>query len=124
MDGRKHPDDLDSTWLGHSIGRWEGDTLVIDTVGYNDKWWFDRRGHPHTEQLHTIERWTRKDMGHLENVVTIDDPGAYTKPFTVKFMATWTPGNELLEYICQENNQYGVQTLPGGLPAADTGGRR
>jgi hypothetical protein len=63
-------------------------------------------------------------MGHLENVVTIDDPGAYTKPFTVKFMATWTPGNELLEYICQENNQYGVQTLPGGLPAADTGGRR
>ena len=122
MDGRTHPpaDELDSTWLGHSIGRWEGDTLVIDTVGFNDKWWFDRRGHPHTEQLHTIERWTRKDLGHMENVVTIDDPGAYTKPFTVRFMATWTPGNELLEYICQENNQYGVETLPGGLPAADT----
>jgi len=122
MDGRKHPppDELDSTWLGHSIGRWEGDTLVIDTVGFNDKWWFDRRGHPHTKQLHTIERWTRKDLGHMENVVTIDDPGAYSKPFTVRFMATWTPGDELLEYICQENNQYGVETLPGGLPAADT----
>jgi hypothetical protein len=56
----------------------------------------------------------------MENLVTIDDPGAYTKPFTVRFMATWTPGDELLEYICQENNQYGVETLPGGLPAADT----
>jgi len=122
MDGRKHPpaDELDSTWLGHSIGSWDGDTLVIDSVGFNDKFWFDRRGHPHTEQLHIIERWTRKDMGHMENVVTIDDPGAYTKPFTMRFMATWTPGDELLEYICQENNQYGVETLPGGLPPADT----
>jgi hypothetical protein len=122
MDGRQHPpaDELDSTWLGHSIGRWEGDTLVIDTVGFNDRWWFDRRGHPHTEQLHTIERWTRKDLGHMENVVTIDDPGAYSKPFTVRFMATWTPGDELLEYICQENNQYGTETLPGGRPEADT----
>ena len=120
MDGRQHPKELDPTWLGHSIGKWEGDTLVIDTVGYNDKFWFDRRGHPHTEQLHTIERWTRKDQGHLENIVTIDDPGAYTKPFTVKFMATWTPGDELLEYICQENNQYGVVTLPGGLKPPDT----
>jgi len=119
MDGRKHPAELDPTWLGHSIGSWDGDTLVIDTVGYNDKFWFDRRGHPHTEQLHTIERWTRKDLGHMENVVTIEDPGAYTKPFTVKFMATYTPGDELLEYICQENNQYGIQTLPGGLKPPD-----
>ena len=113
MDGRKHPPDLDPTWYGHSIGSWEGDTLVIDTVGYNDKFWFDRRGHPHTEQLHTIERWTRKDMGHMENRVTIDDPGAYTKPFTMTFTATLSPPqDELLEYICQENNQYGVETLP------------
>src|SRR6266540_2220613 len=118
MDGRKHPEDPDLTWFGHSIGHWEKDTLVIDTVGFNDKFWFDRRGHPQTAQRHTIERWTRKDFGHLENQVTIDDPGAYTKPFTVKFMATWTPGDELLEYICQENNQYGVETLPGGLPPA------
>jgi hypothetical protein len=113
MDGRKHPAELDPTWYGHSIGSWQGDTLVIDTVGYNDKFWFDRRGHPHTEMLHTIERWTRKDMGHMENRVTIDDPGAYTKPFTMTFTATLSPpGDEILEYICQENNQYGIETLP------------
>ena len=63
MDGRKHPDDPDPTWYGHSVGHWEGDTLVIDTVGYNDKFWFDFRGHPHTEKLHTVERWTRKSLG-------------------------------------------------------------
>jgi hypothetical protein len=105
MDSRSHPKDLDPTWYGHSIGRWEGDTLVIDTVGFNDKFWFDFRGLPHTEQLHTIERWTRKDLGHLLNEVTIDDPGAYAKPFKATFTATLMPaGDELLEYICQENN--------------------
>jgi hypothetical protein len=108
MDGRKHPADLDPTWLGHSIGRWEGDTLVIDTVGFNDKFWFDRRGHPHTEQLHTIERWTRKDLGHLENQVTIDDPGAYSRPFTTTYTATLNDGDELMEYICSENNLFGI----------------
>ena len=108
MDGRKHPEDPDLTWFGHSIGTWEGDTLVIDTVGFNDKFWFDRRGHPHTEQLHTIERWTRKDFGHLENQVTIDDPGAYSRPFTTTYTATLDPAGELMEYICQENNLFGV----------------
>ena len=110
MDGRKHPAELDPTWFGHSIGRWEGkDTLVIDTVGFNDKFWFDRKGTPHTEQLHTIERWTRPNMGTLVNAVTIEDPGAYSKPFTVTFTARLqAPGDEIMEYICQENNQYGV----------------
>ena len=105
MDGRKHPEDPDPTWYGHSIGRWEGDTLVIDTVGFNDRFWFDFRGHPHTEKLHTIERWTRKDYGTLENKVTIDDPGAYSKPFTLTFAAKLRSGEELIEYICNENNQ-------------------
>jgi hypothetical protein len=104
VDGRKHPDDPDPTWYGHSIGRWEGDTLVVDTIGFNDKFWFDFRGHPHTEKLHTIERYTRTDLGHLENKVTIDDPGAYSRPFTVTFTARLRPGEELMEYICQENN--------------------
>lgn len=114
MDGRGHPAELDSTWLGHSIGHWEKDTLVIDTRGYNDKFWFDRRGHPHTEQLHTIERWTRLNLGQMENKFTLDDPGAYSRPITMTFMATASPPqDELLEYICQENNQYGIQTLPG-----------
>ena len=108
MDGREHPEFLDPTWFGHSIGSWDDDTLVIDTVGYNDKFWFDRRGHPHTEQLHTIERWTRIDLGHMVNEVTIDDPGAYSTIWKATFAATLLPGGELMEYICQENNQYGV----------------
>jgi len=105
MDGRKHPVDPDPTWYGHSIGWWDGDTLVIDTVGFNDKFWFDFRGHPHTEQLHTLERWTRKDFGTLVNEVTIDDPGAYSRPFTLRFTARLRPAEELMEYICQENEQ-------------------
>ena len=105
MDGRKHPDDPDPTWYGHSVGHYEGDTLVIDTIGFNDKFWFDFRGHPHTEKLHTIERYTRTDLGLLENKVTIDDPGAYSRPFTVAFTARLRPNEELMEYICQENNQ-------------------
>ena len=104
-DSRKHPADPDPTWYGHSVGAWDGDTLVVDTVGFNDKFWFDFRGHPHTEQLHTIERYTRKDLGTLENKVTIDDPGAYSKPFTLTFTASLRPNEDLMEYICQENNQ-------------------
>ncbi len=120
LDGRKHPpiEQLDPTWYGHSIGWWEKDTLVIDTIGFNDKFWFDRRGTPHTEQLHIVERWTRKTMGTMENQVTIEDPGTFTKPFTLTFTARLSPpGDELLEYICQENNQYGQQTIPGFNPA-------
>jgi hypothetical protein len=105
MDGRAHPDDLEATWYGHSVGHWEGDTLVIDTVGFNDRFWFDFKGHPHTTQLHTVERYTRTSMGKLENVTTITDPGAYEKPFTIKFTATLRPGWDLMEYICNENNQ-------------------
>jgi hypothetical protein len=105
MDGRGHPDDLEPTWYGHSIGHWEGDTLVVETVGFNDLFWFDFVGHPHTTQLRTVERYTRTDEGTLENVTTIYDPGAYEKPFTVKFNATLRPGEDLMEYICNENNQ-------------------
>jgi hypothetical protein len=112
MDGRKHPEDPSPTWYGHSIGRWEGDTLVVDTVGLNDKFWLDRPGTPHTEQLHLIERWTRTDYNTLRRVVTIDDPGTFTRPFDIEFTARLgTPESEILEYFCVENNQYG---LPSG----------
>jgi hypothetical protein len=122
MDGRRHPQDLDPTWYGHSIGRWDGATLVIDTVGYNDKFWFDFLGHPHTEQLHTVERWTRTNMGTLVTETTIDDPGAYSKPFTVTFTANLMPlEHELMEYICNENNQSPAE-LSG--PAIPPGGPR
>jgi hypothetical protein len=121
MDGRKHPADPDPTWYGHSIGRFEGETLVVDTVGFNDKFWFDFKGHPHTERLHIIERYTRKDHTTLVNQITIDDPGAYSRPFTVTFTAELAPaGDELMEYICQENNQdvphLQGPTQPGGDP--------
>jgi hypothetical protein len=113
----KHPDDPDPTWYGHSIGSWDGDTLVVDTIGFNDKFWFDFRGHPHTEQLHTIERYTRKDLGTLENKVTIIDPGDYSKPFTLTFTARLRPNEELMEYICQENQQDSKHmTGSAGLP--------
>ena len=113
MDGRKHPEDPSPTWYGHSVGRWDGDTLVVDTIGLNDKFWLDSGGTPHTEKLHLIERWTRTDFNTLRRVVTIDDPGTFTKPFTVEFTAKLSvPGSEIMEYICIENNQYG---LPGGI---------
>jgi hypothetical protein len=113
MDGRKHPDDLLPTWWGHSIGRWEGDTLVIDTVGYNDKFWFDSRGTPHTEQLHTIERWTRTSWGRIENDFTLEDPGALTRPVKLHFTGRLlrpdreTGKADLMEFICLEDNEYG-----------------
>jgi hypothetical protein len=105
MDGRKHPDDLDPTWFGDSIGHWEDDTLVVDSVGFNDKFWFDDAAHPHTEQLHIVERYHRKDMGHLEFQVTIDDPGAYTRPFTLNGLSYQLVNTEIMEYVCNENNQ-------------------
>jgi hypothetical protein len=105
VDGRKHPEDPDPSWYGHSIGHYEGDTLVIDTVGFNDKFWFDFAGHPHSEKLHTVERWTRASLGTLVNEVTIEDSVYYDKPFTLKYTATLRPNEELMEYICQENEQ-------------------
>ena len=105
IDGRPHLKDPDPTWYGDSIGTWDGDTLVVDTIGYNDKFWFDFSGHPHSEQLHTIERITRPDLGALDIETQIIDPVAYTKPFKIKFTATLRPGEELMEYICQENQQ-------------------
>jgi hypothetical protein len=113
----KHPADPDPTWYGHSLGTWDGDTLVVDTIGFNDKFWFDFRGHPHTEQLHTVERYTRTSLAAMSVATTITDPGAYTKPFTVTFAANLRPNEELMEYICQENQQ-DAQHLIGaaGLP--------
>jgi hypothetical protein len=85
----------------------------VDTVGFNDKFWFDFAGHPHTEQLHTIERYTRKDLGTLEVQTTVIDPAAYKEPFTLNFTASLRPKEELMEYICQEN-QVDAKHLIGG----------
>jgi hypothetical protein len=108
MDGRPHPqgDALNPTYLGHSVGRWEKDTLVVDTVGFNEGTWLDYFGHPHTDMLHVVERFSRPNKHTLHFEATIDDPGAYTKAFTVAWDIPWDPNDELKEYICQENNQF------------------
>ncbi len=105
MDGRAHPPDADPTWYGHSTGKWEGNTLVVDTVGFNDKFWFDFAAHPHTEKLHITERYRRPDLGRLDFDVTIDDPGAFTRPFTLYGHSPLLTNTEIIEYICNENNQ-------------------
>jgi hypothetical protein len=117
MDGRAHPADPNPTWYGHSTGRWEKDTLLIDSVGFNDRFWFDFVGHPHTEQLHTVERYARPELAFMTEEVTLTDPGAYTRPFTINARHRLLPGDELLEYICQEN-QRDTQHLvgPAGRP--------
>ena len=104
LDGRAHPDNLRPSYFGHSIGHWEGDTLVVDTLGMNEKSWMSRDGLPHTEALHLVERFTRTSLDTLNYDVTIDDPGAYTAPWTSGFVLGWQEGDELFEYICQENN--------------------
>jgi hypothetical protein len=105
MDGRKHSAEPNPTWYGESIGHWDGDTLVVDSLGFNEAFWFDFAGHPHTAQLHVIEKYRRPDLGHLEWESTIDDPGAYTKPFTLYGHSVLQPNDDLMEYICQENNK-------------------
>ena len=111
-DGRSHPkgDDLNPTYLGHSVGRWEGDTLVVDVVGFNEQTWMDYFGHPHTDLLHVVEKFSRPTKNQLRYEATYDDPGAYTKPFTVRWNIPWNATGELTEYICQENNKY-LQSL-------------
>jgi hypothetical protein len=104
MDGRPHPKNLQPDYYGHNVGRWEGDTLVVDSTGYNEKFWFDRGTFPHTEKLHLIERFTRTDMNTMRYEITVDDPLAYTEPWTGVFNLRRMPGEELFEYVCQENN--------------------
>lgn len=105
MDGRELPKDPNPDFLGYSVGHWEGDTLVVNSTGFNTETWLDAAGHPHGEQLKVTERYTRPDMNTLRLEATIDDPEYYTKPWTVVTTARWTPGQELMEYICQENNR-------------------
>jgi hypothetical protein len=108
MYGRKHTpeDQLNPTWLGESIGYWEGnDTLVVDTIGFNGRTWLDYVGHPTTEKLHVIERYRRPDFNTLSYEATIEDPIAYTKPWTTSLRIYFRPRWDLLEYVCLENNK-------------------
>src|ERR1700691_479019 len=104
-DGRKAPTDPEPLWLGYSVGKWEGNSLVVDTVGFNDKGWLDGIGHPRSEGLHVVERFYRRDFGDLDVQVTIDDPKVYTKPFSVKFTELLLPDSDVVEYFCAENEK-------------------
>jgi hypothetical protein len=138
MDGRPHPTGaaLNPTFLGHSVGRWDGDTLVVDVVGFNENSWLDYFGHPHTDRLHVVERFSRPNKSTLHYEADVTDPGAYTRSFTFAWDIPWDPNGELMEYICQENNQYlnhltddlgqpifGPRREPGELPARGGGTR-
>jgi hypothetical protein len=112
MDGRDFASDLNPTWMGYSIGKWDGDALVVESRGFNGKAWLDQLGRPSTDALHVTERFRRKDFGHMDIQVTIDDAKAYTKPWTVTYSATLLPEGELLEFICNENNR-DIPHMPG-----------
>jgi len=105
MDGRKLPVDPNPTWFGYSVGHWDGDTLVVESNGFNGRVWLDQVGHPSTEQMKVTERFRRKDFGHMEIAVTVDDPGAYTQPWKVVYESNLLVDGELLEFICQENEK-------------------
>ena len=104
-DGRPHPKNQDPNWLGHSVGHWEGDTLVVDSVGFNDKTKLDTIGHPHSDQLHVTMKFTRKDLTHMTFEMTIEDPVMYTEPFKNTRTFTFRPTWDLIEYSCEENNR-------------------
>ena len=118
MDGRQHPKNLEPSYYGDSIGRWEGDTLVVDTIGFNERFWMDREGSPHTEKLHFTERFTRMDMNNLKYEITVDDPGAYTATWSTGFVLRWSPGQELFEYVCQDNN-HAPELMVGAQKSVD-----
>jgi hypothetical protein len=100
-DGRALPDDPNPTWMGYSVGHWEGDTLVATTAGFNDRTSLDLGGHPHTEALRVTERFHRRDFGHIDLQVTLEDPKAYARPWTLPVELELTPGEELIEYFCE-----------------------
>src|SRR5262249_21540412 len=100
-DGRQLPPDTTPTWLGYSVGRWEGDTLVVTTAGFNDKAWLDSGGHPQTESLRLTERMRRRDFGHMDLEMTLDDPKVFTRPVTIKRQRLLAPDTELLEDVCE-----------------------
>jgi hypothetical protein len=112
MVGRGHPGDLDPTWYGHSIGKWDGDTIVVDTVSQNGKTWLDQAGHPTTDKMHVTERFSRRGLGHLRVAITIDDPGVYTRPWTVAEVSPLIENREVREFLCNEAEINARHLLP------------
>jgi hypothetical protein len=105
LDGRELPKDPNPSWMGYSVGHWEGDALVVESSGFNQRSWLDMGGHPHTEALRTTERFRRTSFGHMDLQVTFDDPKAYARPWTVSYGVTFAPDTEMLEFVCAENEK-------------------
>jgi hypothetical protein len=106
MDGRAHPGDLLATYMGHSIGKWEGDTLVVDTLGFNEKSWLDRDGHPHSDQLHVVERFHRADRDNLQIDIIMEDPKALAKPWKTQLHYQFKPDWDIMELACTDNASF------------------
>jgi hypothetical protein len=115
MDGRKLPEDPSPSWQGYSVGRWDGDTLVIDTIGFNDRGWLDARGTGHSTELRVEERFRRRDYGHMDLTITITDPKTFTRPITFTVVEELLPDTDLLEHYCLENERDDVH-MPGRAP--------
>jgi hypothetical protein len=111
-DGRKLPDDPNPAWMGYSIGHWDGDTMVVETAGFTDRSWLDIEGHPHTDALRITERFRRRDFGHMDLEMTIDDPKTFTRPFSFRLDKTLVPDTDLLESVCE--NDRSVPHMLGG----------
>ncbi len=105
MDGRGLPKEPNPQWMGYSVGHWEDDTLVVQSSGFVENNWLDNGGHPGTESLRLTERFHRRDFGHIDLQLTIDDPKAYTKPWSVNLQFTANPDTDLIEYVCSENEK-------------------
>jgi hypothetical protein len=110
-DGRKLPADPNPAWLGYSVGRWEGDTFIVDSAGFNDRTWLDRAGHPHSEQLRVTEKFRRVDFGHTQFQITFDDPETLTHPLTFSLAVTYTPDTDMLENVCNESDRNRVHMI-------------
>ncbi|MBI3049707.1 MAG: hypothetical protein HYY76_15490 [Acidobacteria bacterium] len=113
MDGRPLEKEPNPTWMGYSVGRWEGDMLVVESYGYNDKTWLDSYGHPHSEALRMTERYRRRDVGHMDIEVTFSDPNVYARPWTVKFNAELEPDTELFDAVCAEGAYRSLESWVG-----------
>jgi hypothetical protein len=113
-DGRALPKDPQPSWLGYSVGKWDGDTFVVDVVGFNDKGWLDDGGHPRSEAMHVTEKWRRKDFGHMDIEFTFDDPKTYTKPWSVTIPFNLLPDTEIIENVC-ENEKDVEHVFFGGV---------
>jgi hypothetical protein len=118
MDGRPLPANPNPTWLGYSVGHWDGDTLVVESAGFNDRTWLDRAGHPHSEKLRVVERFRRVDFGHIQYQITYDDPETLTKPLTLSIAMDYRADTDMLENVCNENNNPDRVHLVGTEPKA------